>query len=166
MRDVYRSATSRIPCPRWKMWSSVSQVFVDKGGDSFVFSRHQKKQVKYDQASAECADEIPTVAILLLDKWFLPVQSLINTQAWVISEMLAVKIPPPIDSFSGVKHRGSYLSCLLSVFIRKSCQLYTAVSFMRLRVMASKGPVPLWCLWERFRGMSSETGRLVVHSWH
>lgn len=161
MRDGYQSATSRIPCPRWKMWSPASRAFVDKGGDSFVFSRHQRKQVKYDQASAECLDEIPTVAILPLDEQFLPVQSLINTRARVILKMHAVKIPPQIDSFSGVKHQGSYLSCLLSVFIRKRCQLYTAVSFMRRRVIASKGPVPLWCLWERFRGMSSETGRLV-----
>lgn len=32
MRDGYQSATSRIPCPRWKMWSPASRAFVDKGG--------------------------------------------------------------------------------------------------------------------------------------
>lgn len=32
---------------------------------------------------------------------------------------------------------------------------------MRLQVRASKSPVPFWYFWERFRGISSETGRLV-----
>lgn len=76
--------------------------------------------------------------------------------------MHAVKIPPKIDSFTGVYTPRELPVLPALCFIRKSCQLYTTVSFMRLQVTASKDPGPFWYLWERFWGQVQKKRRLVL----
>lgn len=66
---------------------------------------------------------------------------------------------PKIDSFTRV-YISRELPVLSSIFIRKSCQLYVTVSFMRLQVTVSKSSVLFWCLWESFPGKSSEIWKL------